>query len=162
MKWISAFWLLAVTCGLAQTPEKIDLKDRSVTFTNLSGDIYTNVSLAHGNLDGITYFDEGGGGFVSYTNLSPDLLQQWGIPTNRIGIAAQRAAAKTEQDRQFWATRNAQAQALQAQYDKQIADQKAAEAAAAAAAAADNNQGTNSPSGKKPGKKHKSPPQNNQ
>jgi len=160
IKWIAVVCLLAVKSGLAQTSEKIDLKDVTVTFTNVQGDVYTNVSLAHGDLDGITYFFDGGGGFISYTNLSPDLLTQWGIPTNRIGIAEQRAAAKAAQDKEFWAARNAQAQALQAQYAQQLAAQQAADAAAAAADAANNNnQGTNSPSGKK---KHKSTTPKNQ
>jgi len=159
MKWIVVVCLLAATSGLAQTPEKIDLKDVTVTFTNISGDVYTNVSLAHGDLDGITYFDDGGGGFISYTNLSPDLLTQWGIPADRIETARQRALAKAAQDRDFWAARNAQAAALQAQYAQQLAAQQAADAAAAAAAAKNGNQGTNSPSGKK---KHKSTPPANQ
>ena len=152
MKWIAVALLLAAKGVQAQSGDTIDLKDATVTFTNLHAEVYTNVTLVRGNLDGVTYFCDDGGGFVSYTNLSPDLLTQWGIPTNRIGIAAQRAADKAEQDRKFWAARNAEGQALQAQYAQQLAAEQAQEAAAAAAAAQAGQQ-TNAPA-KKSGKKH--------
>ena len=156
LKLAAVAFLLAARSVLAQTGDTIDLKDVTVTFTNLHAEVYTNVTLARANLDGVIYFCDGGGGQVSYTNLSPELLAQWGIPTNRIGIAAQRAAAKAQQDQQFWAARNAQAQALQAQYAQQLAEEQAKEAAAAAAAAAQGNQGTNAPA-KKSSKKHPNP-----
>ncbi len=142
----------------AQASDTIDLKQTVVTFTNLHNEVFTNVSLSSANLDGVTYFYEGGGGFVSYTNLPPGLLVQWGIPTNRIDIAIQRAADKAEQDKKYWDAYNAQAQVAAAQAAKQRADYLAQQQAAAAAQAQDNSQtnSTSSTSGKKSGgKKHK-------
>jgi hypothetical protein len=42
-----------------------------------------------------------GGGRVCYTNLSPALLEAWGIPTNRIAIARERARRKAVVDAQY-------------------------------------------------------------
>lgn len=133
-KWIATIFLLAVCSVAAQTSDNIDLKNITATFTNRQNVTYTNVTLSQANMDGVIYMCDSGGGLISYTNLSPDLLEQWGIPTNRIQMAEERAGEKAERDKEYWQSRYAQQQALAAQLAKQRAADAAAQQAAATAA----------------------------
>jgi hypothetical protein len=123
--------LLVASCG-AQTVSNvlnlatIDLKHRVVTFSDLRGVGWTNVALVSANLDGIIFSTEGGGGMVSFTNLSPALLDRWGIPTNRITIARKRAMSRAA----AWKSYSARANALAAVEHQQQADRAAKKLAA--------------------------------
>jgi|ERR1035437_2023049 hypothetical protein len=115
----------------AQTNADLDLKRLPATFTTLQNKLYEDVSLLRANLDGIIYGQSNGSpvGVISYTNLSPTLLESWNIPTNRIAIAADRASQRAEQRqaRQTEAARAAEA-TLKAKkkvaYDKGYGDGK--------------------------------------
>lgn len=72
--------------------QDIQFTDRVVTFTNLQGNLFEGVSLIKADLDGVIWRKEASGGRVIFTNLSPELIESWGIPTNRIAIARERAA----------------------------------------------------------------------
>jgi hypothetical protein len=87
--------LLLVGSALAQDNT---FTNRTVTFTNLQNRVYTNVTLFKANLDGVLWRDSEGLGSVSYTNLAPALLEEWGIPTNRIAEARQRAQRRAAFD----------------------------------------------------------------
>jgi hypothetical protein len=91
-------WILAF--GLNAAPEPvgvINFTNRVETLTNLQGQVYSNVDLVRADLDGLVYRSETGGGRISFTNLSPARLESLGIPTNRIAMAADRAAMNAEQ-----------------------------------------------------------------
>ena len=96
--------LLGFSIG-AQT-NVIELNNRVVEFHDLKGKEY-KVELVRATLDGVIYSVPGGGGMIRYSDLSPENLIEWGIPTNRIDIAAQRAAAKKQAREAF----NAQGEA---------------------------------------------------
>jgi hypothetical protein len=83
--------LLAFSVLQASASDFIDLKNRVTTFTNLQGETFTAVTLIRGDLDGVIWRKDGSGGRVCYTNLNPQLMRDWGIPTNRIAIALARA-----------------------------------------------------------------------
>jgi flagellar biosynthesis/type III secretory pathway protein FliH len=59
--------------------------------------VYQSVKLVRADSDGFIYLQEGGGGFISFTNLAPATLQELGVPTNRIALAEQRALLRAEQ-----------------------------------------------------------------
>jgi hypothetical protein len=103
MKWL-CFAFFAGT-ALAQD---ITFPNRTATFTNLQGRVFKDVTLIKADLDGVVWREGAGGGRICYTNLSPALLEAWGIPTNRIGVARARAQRKAATDAQY---RAAQAQA---------------------------------------------------
>ena len=98
MKWFCFFFF--ASAALAQD---ITFTNRVATFTNLQGSVYRDVTLVKGDLDGVVWREGAGGGRVSYTNLSPALLETWGIPTNRIENAHARALRKAAADAQFGA-----------------------------------------------------------
>ena len=79
MKTISLFLL---TLGIGSSAADVDLKERVVTFTNLQGRIYENVTLRRANSDGVIYSTDNGGGMVLYTNLNPNQLAAWNLSTN--------------------------------------------------------------------------------
>jgi hypothetical protein len=85
--------IVALIALQAEAFELIDLHQRVATFTNLQREVFAEVTLAHGDSDGVVWRKEASGGRVCYTNLDISLLEQWGIPTNRIEIARQRAGA---------------------------------------------------------------------
>ena len=72
--------------------------NKTASFTNLQGRVYSAVELVRADLDGLIWREAGSGGRVCFTNLSVDTLERLGIPTNRIQIAAERAARKTTSD----------------------------------------------------------------
>jgi hypothetical protein len=90
-------WLIACS-ALGQD---ISLTNRIATFTNLQGTVYKNVQLVRGDLDGVIWRNDGGGGRVCYTNLHPDILLWLGIPTNRIALAKARAEHKSVADANY-------------------------------------------------------------
>jgi hypothetical protein len=108
----------AKAAALAHLPS---FTNQIVTITNLGGAVYTNIALVRASPDGIVYrtTDGAGGGCISYTNLSPDVLETFGIDTNCISIAQERAELKAAADA----------------YDRAISAQKGAATAAGAPAA---------------------------
>jgi hypothetical protein len=87
--------LAACFARAALGQEFITFTNRVVTFTNIQGKPFRDVRLIRADMDGIIYrsTDGIGGGSVSYMNLSPVLLQAFGIPTNFL------LAAKTHAER---------------------------------------------------------------
>jgi uncharacterized protein YjbI with pentapeptide repeats len=96
MKWLCVAFFAGV--ALAQDTT---FTNRVATFTNLQGVVYKGVTLTKADLDGVIYREPAGGGRVCYTNLSPALLEAWGMPTNRIQIAQDRAKRKAVFDAQY-------------------------------------------------------------
>jgi hypothetical protein len=86
----------------ASASDIIDLGRRPASFKDLQGREY-NALLLKADLDGVVYVENGttGGGRVSYTNLAPATLESWGVPTNRISVAADRIVAKTKADKRY-------------------------------------------------------------
>jgi hypothetical protein len=93
----SVLTLLATGSLLAQD---IVFTNRTATFTNLEGRVYTNVTLVKASLDGLIWSGDGRG-LISYTNLSPAFLKSLGIPSNRIETAKARAQRKGGADAQY-------------------------------------------------------------
>lgn len=87
---------IVVSAG-AQTNRIITFTNRFATFTDLRGRVYEGVELVRADFDAIIYLTPTGGGQVYYTNLAPKTLQEFGIPTNRIELAALRAEARRQQ-----------------------------------------------------------------
>jgi hypothetical protein len=87
-------WLCFAFFAGASLAQDITFTNRVATFTNLQGTVYKDVTLTKADLDGVIYREEAGGGRVCYTNLSPAVLEAWGIPTNRIETARARAKRK--------------------------------------------------------------------
>jgi hypothetical protein len=105
MKWL-CFALFAAG-ALAQD---ITFTNKTMTFTNLEGRVYTNVTLVKANLDGIIWRGDGVG-LVFYTNLSPTLLESLGIPYERVQQAKIRAEQKAKAAAQQRIVRAAQEKA---------------------------------------------------
>jgi hypothetical protein len=106
--------LVAILVGIVAQfahGQDIDLTNRVATFTNLEGKLYSEVRLVRGDRDGVVWREGASGGRICYTNIHPRLLEAWGISTNRIEIAAMRAANKAAADAQFRALRLKSAQA---------------------------------------------------
>ena len=101
-------WLYFVFFAGAALAQDITFTNKTATFTNLEGRVYTNVTLVKANLDGIVWRGDGAG-LVSYTNLSPALLESLGIPAQRIVQAKARAAQKAKSDAQLRAAGDAAA-----------------------------------------------------
>ena len=113
-----AIWVAAALPCLAAD---ILFTGRIATFTNLQGTLYQKVTLVKGDTDGLIWRSGVSGGRICYTNLHPDLLESWGIETNRIGVALARAQRKAVADARYRAFAAAQAQArLRAEKDEKV------------------------------------------
>ena len=86
--------LLAMALPLICSAQEITFTNLTATFTNLEGRVFSNVALSKADLDGVIWHGDGSAGRICFTNLSPELLESWNIPTNRISIAAERAAKR--------------------------------------------------------------------
>ena len=106
--------LCFVLLGGAALAQDITFTNRTATFTNLEGRLFSNVTLVRASQDGVIWRDDSGGGQVSYTNLNPALLKEWGIPLERIEQARVRAGQKAVADAQRRAALAAQLAAQQA------------------------------------------------
>jgi hypothetical protein len=108
-----------LTLFYASAGDVIDLGRQPSSFKDLQGRQY-NALLIKADLDGVVYVENGttGGGRVSYTNLAPATLELWGVPTNRIEIAKQRAEKKSVSDVQY-RERTTKGGHLQQQADQQ-------------------------------------------
>jgi regulator of protease activity HflC (stomatin/prohibitin superfamily) len=124
MKWKQFLPLLLSSAYFAGNSQDINLTNRGTTFTNLQGQLFSPVDLVRGDLDGVIWRKESGGGRICYTNLNPMLLEAWGIPTNRIEIArarVQQRASNAAQEK-AWALKQAQLEtAARAKADAQEA-----------------------------------------
>src|SRR5215472_10990400 len=83
---------------LSASAEDIIFTNKVATFTNLQGKVFKSVQLVKGDLDGVIWRDEASGGRICYTNLHADILESWGISSNRIDIALARAQHKAVAD----------------------------------------------------------------
>jgi hypothetical protein len=92
-------WLCFVLLAGAALAQDITFTNKTMTFTNLEGRVYTNVTLVKANRDGIIWRGDGAG-LVSFTNLSSALLESLGIPGERIEQAKARAAQRAASDAQ--------------------------------------------------------------
>jgi hypothetical protein len=109
---MKAALLLTVTvtaCQLALAND-ITFTNRTATFTTLEGQTY-RVQLVRGDLDGLIWRDGASGGRICYTNLAPDLLESFGISSNRIEVARARAEKKAIADARYRAQPIAEARA---------------------------------------------------
>src|SRR6266436_3358173 len=108
-----------LTLFYASAGDVIDLGRQPSSFKDLQGRQYNSL-LIKADLDGVVYVENGttGGGRVSYTNLAPATLELWGVPTNRIEIAKQRAEKKAVSDVQY-RERTTKGGQLQQQADQQ-------------------------------------------
>jgi hypothetical protein len=79
----------------AASAQEICFTNHTVSFTNLEGKSFQAVQLTTADRDGVIWRLDASGGRVCYTNLHPDLLEAWGIPTNRIAEALRRAEKRT-------------------------------------------------------------------
>jgi hypothetical protein len=89
IKLVDTLSAIALVCSTG-VGQDIPLHDKVVTFTNLSGKLFDKVVITKGDLDGVIWRSEVSSGRVSYLDLYPGLLESWGIPTNRIDVAARR------------------------------------------------------------------------
>jgi hypothetical protein len=141
------------TAARAETNDVIAFHDRIETITNLQGRVYDHVKLVRGDLDGLIYLNDSGGGRISYTNLPPEKLEELGIDTNRIAVAAERAAMSAEERKKDYERRKQRADANIQQFEQQ------SQAQAQAQAAANSKTPGNSPPAQKHGhKKNQNPP----
>jgi hypothetical protein len=130
-----ALFIPALTLtATAETNSVITFTNRYETITNLQGHVYEQVELVRADLDGIVYRCEGGGGRISYTNMSPDKLESLGIDTNRIAIAAERAAMNAAQRKADYARRMQESAAFLHNAEMRSEAQAQANSAASAAA----------------------------
>lgn len=137
----------------AETNSVITFTNRYETITNLQGQVYEHVELVRADLDGIVYRCEGGGGRISYTNMFPDKLEALGIDTNRIAIAAERAAMNAAQRKADYARRTQEAAAYLQQAEMRSEAQAQAKSAAntTPAAATQQKQGRRKNQNQQPG-----------
>jgi hypothetical protein len=103
--------LLALSVLALRAGDAIEFTNRVETFTNLQGEVFKQVTLIRGDLDGVVWGKEASGGRVCYTNLSLGFLEHLGIPTNRAQIAQRRAAQSALAHARFLAERQAGAAA---------------------------------------------------
>lgn len=99
---------LALFAGAALAQD-ITFTNQVVTFTNLQTVVYSNVTLVKPDVDGVVWRNGASGGKICYTNLSPALLEAWGIPTNLIEGARIRAQRKAVADTKYRAAQQIQA-----------------------------------------------------
>ncbi len=93
-----ALW--ATVC-LTALSDDITFTNQTANFTDLEGRIYSRVQLVRGDLDGLIWRRGASGGRICYTNLDPCLLESFGISTNRIAIAQERAEHKAVADARY-------------------------------------------------------------
>ena len=117
-------WLCFTLFSSAVLAQDITFTNRVVTFTNLQGTVYKGVTLTKTTPDGIIWRDGAAGGHVSDTNLSPVLLESWGIPTNHIEGAKKRAERKAAADARYRAAQQAQASAQASSQANRLAAEK--------------------------------------
>jgi hypothetical protein len=106
--------LILVSLGSAffsAQADDITFTNKTATFRNLQGQVYYRVELVRGDLDGLIWRRAASGGRICYTNLDPDLLESFGISSNRIEIARARAEHKAIADARYRAAAFAEAQA---------------------------------------------------
>jgi hypothetical protein len=123
--------LLVILWALPSFAGDIFFTNKVATFTNLQGVAFKHVTLVKGDLDGVIWRDTVSGGRICYTNLHPELLESWGISTNRIEIALDRAQHKAVADAKYRAAWAAEARVkLKEQSDEQekLAAEKPAKA----------------------------------
>ena len=142
-------FLAACVSGYA---ENINFTNQTTTITNAQGEPM-KVDLIYGDLDGIIYQCPGGGGRLSYTNFSPAELESLGVPTNRIALAADRAAQRAELKKEE-AARQAQRAAIALQQINEREQQAAAQQQAGTA----KSPGNTNPGHPKPQKHNKPAP----
>lgn len=109
--WTICLPLLVLSVLAVCGGDAIEFTNRVETFTNLQGEVFREVTLVRGDLDGVVWRKEASGGRVCYTNLSLGFLAQISIPTNRVQIARQRAAQSALAHSRFLAERQAGAAA---------------------------------------------------
>jgi hypothetical protein len=100
--------LVAMAFAMSCSAQDITFTNRTASFTNLEGHVFSNITLSHADLDGVIWRSDRSAGRICFTNLSPKLLESWSIPTNRIQIAAERAserAARSKMERSAAAQR---------------------------------------------------------
>jgi hypothetical protein len=88
--------ILLVIAGvtLPSSAEDITFTNKVASFTNLQGTVFKNVVLVRADKDGLIWRDGVSGGRVFYTNLHPDLLESFGVPTNGMELARSRTRAR--------------------------------------------------------------------
>lgn len=120
---------VAIFFFFASYGQDVDLRNRVVTFTKLDGQMLREVQIVRGDQDGIVWRKAASGGRICYTNMSADLLESWGISSNRIQVARERAAKKALSDAQYRAQRSKAAQAEREARLKQDTEWRAGEPA---------------------------------
>lgn len=116
--------------------QDITFTNKVTTFTNLQGQIFANVHLIRGDLDGLIWRSDASGGRVCYTNLNTEWLTSVGISSNRVEIARARAAKKAISDARYRALVAAEAEANKAARELAIHEMATEQAASQAAAQA--------------------------
>src|SRR3569832_25142 len=96
--WRVLFWWVVLFGARVLGAQDILLTNQTGTFTNLEGSVVSAVQLVRADGDGVIWVDGASGGRVCYTNLHPSLLEKWGIPTNRIQVARERADDKAAEE----------------------------------------------------------------
>ena len=92
-------WLCFALFAGASLAQDITFTNRTASFTNLEGRVFTNVTLVKATENGIVWKGDGLG-MVPYTNLSPRVLASFGVPPERIEEAKAKAAKYAERRRQ--------------------------------------------------------------
>jgi hypothetical protein len=100
MKAAPSLIVLAIAFQSALADD-ITFTNKTASFTNLQGQAYQRVQLIRGDLDCLIWRDGASGGRICYTNLHPDLLESFGISSNRIAIARARAEQKAIADARY-------------------------------------------------------------
>lgn len=112
MKTLPVCFPLLVSSVLAvRAGDSIEFTNRIETFTNLQGEVFSQVTLIRGDLDGVIWRKGASGGRVCYTNLPLGFVAHLGISTNRVQIARRRAAESALAHSKFLAGRQAGAAA---------------------------------------------------
>ena len=148
--------LLMLTGCLDCLAQNIYFTNRSETIANAGGESI-HAELVYADMDGIIYRCPGGGGRISYTNLSLTELESVGVPTNRVAVAEQRAALRSDQKKEE-AARQAQQAALALEV---MAERNQALAAQQQAAGTQPTPGQNQPKKHKKSNKAAPPPSSN-
>jgi len=81
--------------------DDITFTNRTATFTDLQGRSYRKVQLVRGDQDGLIWRNGVSGGRICYTNLDADLMESFGISSNRIEGARARAEKKAIADARY-------------------------------------------------------------